>query len=66
MDETPFQMDTRGAFSMPENHKYDAGYGLTEETIDYICDAKGEPDWLRQFRKDALKKFNEISIECGN
>ena len=62
MDETPFQMDTRGAFSMPENHKFDAGYGLTEETIDYICDAKGEPDWLRQFRKNALKKFNEMPM----
>ena len=36
MDESTFQVDTRGAFSMPENHKFDAGYGLTEETIDYI------------------------------
>ena len=62
MDESTFQVDTRGAFSMPENHKFDAGYGLTEETIDYICDAKGEPDWLRQFRKDALKKFNEMPM----
>ena len=43
MDETPFQIDTRGEFSFPENHKFDAGFGLTEATIDYICDAKGEP-----------------------
>ena len=62
MDETPFQIDTRGEFSFPENHKYDAGFGLTEATIDYICDAKGEPDWVRQFRKDALKKFNEMPM----
>ena len=27
--------------------------------MDYICDVKGEPDWIRQFRKDALKKFLE-------
>jgi hypothetical protein len=29
----------------------DAGVGLTEETIDYIVDVKGEPEWLREFRK---------------
>lgn len=62
MDETPFQMDTRGAFAFPESHKYDAGYGLTEATIDYICDAKQEPDWLREFRKDALRKFREMPM----
>ena len=60
--ESPFQLDTRGEFSFPENHKYDAGYGLTEATIDYICDAKGEPDWLREFRKEALRKFNEMPM----
>lgn len=62
MDESPFQIDTRGEFSFPENHRFDAGYGLTEATIDYICDAKGEPDWLREFRKDALRKFNEMPM----
>lgn len=62
MPDLPFQPDTRGEFSYPENHKFDAGYGLTEATIDYICDAKGEPDWLRQFRKDALKKFHELPM----
>ena len=25
----------------------DAGVGLTEKTIDYIVDVKGEPEWLR-------------------
>ncbi len=47
----------RGDFSYPEAHAYDAGYGLSEATIDYICDAKGEPGWLREFRKAALRKF---------
>jgi hypothetical protein len=27
----------------------DAGVGLTEQTIDYIVDVKGEPEWLREF-----------------
>lgn len=52
--------DARGDFSFPERHAYDAGYGLTEATIDYICDAKGEPDWLRDFRKRALTKFRDM------
>jgi Fe-S cluster assembly protein SufB len=36
----------------------DAGVGLTEETIDYIVDIKGEPEWLREFRKNAFRVFN--------
>jgi hypothetical protein len=35
----------------------DAGVGLTERTIDYIVEAKGEPDWLRQFRNGAYRLF---------
>lgn len=46
-----------GDFSYPVEYAHDAGYGLSEETIDYICDVKGEPDWIREFRKDALRKF---------
>jgi Fe-S cluster assembly protein SufB len=48
-----------GDFSYPESHKYDAGFGLSEQTIDYICDVKNDPDWVRDFRKRALKVFNE-------
>ncbi len=48
-----------GDFSYPENHTYDAGYGLSEATIDYICDVKNDPDWVREFRKRALKVFND-------
>src|SRR6201997_4240526 len=35
----------------------DAGVGLTEKTIDYIVDVKGEPEWLREFRKNAYHVF---------
>ncbi len=48
-----------GDFSYPERHQFDAGYGLTEKTIDYICDVKNDPDWIRDFRKKALKTFQE-------
>ena len=47
----------KGNFKVEESHKYDAGIGLSEATVDYICDVKGEPDWIRDFRKRALKVF---------
>lgn len=46
-----------GDFYFPERHKYDAGYGLTEATVDYISDVKQDPDWVREFRKRALAVF---------
>ncbi len=50
---------TAGDFSYPENHKFDAGVGLSEATVDYISDVKNDPDWVRDFRKRALKTFWE-------
>jgi Fe-S cluster assembly protein SufB len=47
-----------GDFSYPEQHAYDAGIGLTHETIDYITNVKGEADWIREFRHRALDIFN--------
>ena len=46
-----------GDFSYPEKHEFDAGVGLTRDTINYIADVKGEPDWIRQFRLRALEVF---------
>lgn len=47
----------KGDFRFPENHKYDAGYGLSPKTIDYISDVKKEKDWIREFRHKALEVF---------
>ncbi len=46
-----------GDFRYDVKYDYDAGVGLTEATIDYICDVKKDPDWIREFRKEGLKKF---------
>src|SRR4028119_2416615 len=46
-----------GDFSYPEQHQFDAGTGLTKETIDYISRVKDEPDWIREFRHRALEIF---------
>ncbi|MGA1205386.1 MAG: Fe-S cluster assembly protein SufB [Opitutales bacterium] len=48
-----------GDFHYETNYEFDAGVGLNEQTIDYIADVKGEEDWVREFRKKALKVFNE-------
>ncbi len=46
-----------GNFHYDTQYEFDAGVGLTEQTIDYISDVKGEDAWVRQFRKKALKTF---------
>ena len=46
-------------FHYDVDYKHDAGRGLTEETIDYISNVKDEDDWVREFRKRALKVFNQ-------
>jgi Fe-S cluster assembly protein SufB len=48
-----------GDFHYETDYAYDAGSGLTEKTIDYIVDAKGEADWIRDFRKKALRIFQD-------
>lgn len=48
-----------GNFHYDTKYEYDAGVGLTEKTIDYIVDVKGEDEWVREFRKKALKVFND-------
>ena len=47
----------KGDFHFPENHKYDAGVGLSTDTINYISDVKNDPDWVRAFRLKAYETF---------
>ncbi len=47
----------KGNFHYDTDYSYDAGVGLTEKTIDYIVDVKGESEWIRDFRHKALKTF---------
>ncbi|KAF0093116.1 MAG: Fe-S cluster assembly protein SufB [Puniceicoccaceae bacterium 5H] len=53
-----FERD-QGDFHYETTYDYDAGIGLNESTIDYISDVKGEDDWVREFRKKALKTFQD-------
>jgi Fe-S cluster assembly protein SufB len=48
---------SKGDFTYDVKYTYDAGRGLTKKTVDYICDVKNDPDWIREFRHNALKVF---------
>ena len=47
----------KGDFHFPEKHTYDAGVGLSTDTINYISDVKDDPDWVRAFRLKAYETF---------
>ena len=59
VEQVALEKDDIGNFKFPERNKFDAGYGLSEKTVDYICDVKKDDDWVREFRKRALKVFQE-------
>ena len=57
VQQVALEKDDVGNFSYPEKHKFDAGYGLTKDTIDYISKVKDEPAWVNEFRHKALETF---------
>ena len=46
-------------FHYDVNYKHDAGMGLSEDTLDYISNVKGEDQWIADFRKKALSVFHK-------
>jgi Fe-S cluster assembly protein SufB len=52
----------KGNFRFDVKYQYDAGTGLNEDTIDYISEAKGEEQWINEFRKRALKVFSRLPM----
>lgn len=60
LQDQAIQVDTeKGNFKYPEDYEFDAGVGLTEDTIKYISDVKDDPDWVREFRLKALEVFQK-------
>ncbi len=60
MSQPPVNIDReKGNFHYPTQYGLDAGVGLTEETVRYIAEAKGEDDWILDFRLKALRTFQE-------
>ena len=52
----------KGNFHYPEDYQYDAGTGLTEDTIRYISEVKDEDEWVRDFRLKALDIFHKKAM----
>jgi Fe-S cluster assembly protein SufB len=46
-----------GDFTYDVKYAYDAGTGLTEDTVRYISTVKKEASWILEFRLKALKTF---------
>jgi Fe-S cluster assembly protein SufB len=44
-------------FHDPEQSVFKSKRGLTHELIDQMSDMKGEPDWMREFRHEAMRTF---------
>lgn len=58
LENEALQVDTeKGNFSYPENYSFDAGVGLTEDTVRYINRVKEEDEWILNFRLKALDIF---------
>jgi Fe-S cluster assembly protein SufB len=58
LDNEALQVDTeKGNFHYPENYSFDAGVGLTEDTVRYISRVKDEDEWILDFRLKALDIF---------
>src|ERR1051326_832869 len=53
---------TAGDFSYDVDYAFDAGTGLTENTVRYISSVKKEAPWLLEFRLNALKKFQSMPL----
>ena len=49
----------KGNFKYPENYEFDAGVGLTEDTVKYISNVKDEDQWILDFRLKALEIFKK-------
>lgn len=47
----------KGNFHYDTQYAYDAGYGLSADTVRYISNIKGEDEWIQSFRLKALETF---------
>ncbi len=53
---------TVGDFTYDVKYDYDAGTGLNAATLEYISNAKKEAEWIREFRRKALKTFESMPL----
>ena len=59
LQDQAIQIDTEKGTLGIGNYESDAGIGLTEDTVKYISDVKDDPNWVREFRLNALEVFKK-------
>ena len=62
INKNSLNFDTRFGFSMPEVSEHKTVRGLTTETVLDISRAKGEPDWMREFRLKSYEIFKKKKL----
>ncbi|MCH8908750.1 MAG: Fe-S cluster assembly protein SufB, partial [Candidatus Heimdallarchaeota archaeon] len=53
-------IEYKAGWSDPENFTAATDYGLNEDVVRQISNYKNEPEWMLEFRLDALKKFFDM------
>ncbi len=61
---TQIQEMNRGVYDIKnkDEFSYKTDKGLTREIVETISKEKNEPDWMREFRLNALDVYNEIDL----
>ena len=49
-------------FKNADNYEYKIKKGLTPQIVSEISKQKGDPDWMREFRLNALKVYNSLEL----
>ena len=49
-------------FRFEDKDAYRVSEGLTEDIVKLISDEKNDPEWMREFRLNALKIYNETAV----
>ena len=59
MNRPTIKTDYKMGFHMPEKHAFKTPRGLSREVVEMISHYKNEPEWMRQFRLQALIMFEQ-------
>lgn len=61
MNNEEFNQDYKYGFKTEVENVLDSGKGISEKVINFISDAKHEPEFMRQIRLKAYKNFTDIA-----
>lgn len=64
MSKTKLEEINRNIYDIRNKDNYDfkIAKGLTPDIIEEISNQKGDPDWMREFRLNALEVYNKLEL----